>query len=227
MAALTTTQLVRRRVRQLLLLLCSLLVAWCLLLSYSSVLVSAQGSASATTGVCNPGMFVPTLPPWALLPPVYPNGSIKYERTYRKVPPENFFIQHWYVPVILILCAVCGFYILLAMWILYYFQFYAQHQAQKVVEKSYVENGYFDLRGEREMTNTYGREERQSRGTRSGGGSDGASSRGSSSAPAFVPSAAYADGDSSYTSESYDDSDSTSTSSEDREAVVRVNPLRR
>lgn len=114
----------------------------------SATMVVAQGSASAVTGICSYTVWTTTLPPSGDAHIVYPPGAVAYQQQNHPIPPANFFLYHWYVGIILILCAVCGFYILLALWVIHRFDFYAQHQAKKVVGASYATKGHFNLDGE-------------------------------------------------------------------------------
>ncbi|KAG5511312.1 hypothetical protein GH5_07561 [Leishmania sp. Ghana 2012 LV757] len=191
--------------------------AWCFLsmLTPSETMAVAQGSASATTGNCSYSIWTPAPPPSEAPPTVYPPGAVAYQRHNYTTPPESFFISSWYVAIIIILCSVCGLYLLLALLIIRHFDLRTQHQAQKVVEESYATKGYFNLDGK----GAHGGRVRAS-----GFGEERAtSSRGHSSS--FVSSTSNNNDSSSYDDSS--DSESSSLSSEADDTVIQVNPFQR
>ncbi|KAK7201880.1 hypothetical protein NESM_000255400 [Novymonas esmeraldas] len=207
------------------------LLTWCLFCIAtppSTMMAAAQGSAAATTGICTFNVWMTTTPaPGAV---VYPPGTVSYERQNFTLPPEPFFLVHWYVAIVLILCAVCGFYILLALWVLYHFDLYAQHQAKKVVGDSYAVHGYFDLKSKGARRSRSG-SARSHRGSSSDSSSSSSSSgsrsgRRSNTTASHVPASfdRYADDRSSYSSR---ESTSSPSPSESDDAVVEVNPLQR
>ncbi|CAG9569355.1 conserved hypothetical protein [Leishmania major strain Friedlin] len=175
----------------------------------SAMMAVAQGSASAVTGICSYAVWVTTLPPSGGAPIVYPPGAVAYQPQNHTIPPANFFLQHWYVPIILILCAVCGFYILLALWVIYRFDLHAQHQAKKVVGESYATKGYFNLDGE----DGHG----APLPTTALAGAHAARSRGLSLSS--VQSSSYSD-------DSYEDESLPSLSEAD-DSIIEMNPLQR
>ncbi|AIN95868.1 hypothetical protein LPMP_080590 [Leishmania panamensis] len=122
---------------------------WCVLCMgmRRETMAVAQGSASAETGTCSYTIWTTTPPPLESAPVVYPPGALAYQPQNHTIPSESFFRSYWYVAITLILCVVCGFYILLAALIIYHFSFYAQQQAQKVVMMAYLTEGYFHLDG--------------------------------------------------------------------------------
>ncbi|KAG5486462.1 hypothetical protein LSCM4_07394 [Leishmania orientalis] len=183
--------------------------AWCFLsmLTPSETMAVAQGSASATTGNCSYTIWTPTPPPSEAPPTVYPPGAVAYQRHNYTTPPESFFTSSWYVAIILILCSVCGLYLLLALLIICHFDLRAQHQAQKVVEESYATKGCFNLDGK-------GAHGERMRAT---------SSRGHS--PSFVSSTSNNNDSSSYDDSS--DGESPSLPSEADDTVIHVNPFQR
>ncbi|KAG5485785.1 hypothetical protein LSCM1_07197 [Leishmania martiniquensis] len=188
--------------------------AWCLLYMMTSraTMAVAQGSASASTGTCSYTIWTPTHPPAEVPPTVYPPGAVAYQRQTHKAPPENFFISNWCVGVILILCAVCGFYILLAARILYHLDLYAQHQAQKVVAASYVTKGNFHFDGKDahgKQLRASGLNEQRVSGSRGG-------------SPSFVPSLSHSTG-----SSSYEDSSDSGSPTDDDDNIIQINPLQR
>lgn len=180
-------------------------------------LAAAQGSATATSSSqsCNLGTWMTTPAPTVGFDVVYPENSVAYVRKNHTLPPETFFIAHWYVGIIIIVVAVGGFYILLGMWVCYHFEFCDQRKAKKVVEESYVTKGYFDIDRyvDRGNGSDPGAMEMEERSTRSRSRS-------------FVPSGSY-DGE-SYDGSYSDDYDSSSGSpSDEDDGVVDMNPLRR
>lgn len=191
----------------------------CLSASAPLFFAAAQGTASASSSskTCNLGVWMTTAAPTVGYDVVYPNNSIAYERHNYTLPPETFFIAHWYVGIIIIVVVVCGAYILLGLWVCYHFEFCDQRKAKKVVEESYVTKGYFDL------------DRYVDRNDRRGSGATEAAQEmeeRSSRSRSFVASG-------SYDNESYDDSYSddygsrSPSGSDEDDGVVDMNPLRR
>ncbi|GET86188.1 hypothetical protein, conserved [Leishmania tarentolae] len=148
-ATVSTCTLALQRRNAALVLVC-MASAWCALcmMMSSTSMVLAQGSASATTNSCTFTIWATTLPPSGDAHIVYPAGSVAYQQKNHTIPPVSFFLDHWYVPIALITCAVCWLYIFLAVWVIKRFDFHAQYRAKKVVGPSYATKGYFHLHGD-------------------------------------------------------------------------------
>jgi hypothetical protein len=196
-----------------LLLLC-LACLLCLSTSSGVRFAAAQGTASSGAKTCNLGVWMTTPAPTVGFDVVYPNNSIAYVRHNYTLPPESFFIAHWYVGIIIIVVVVCGAYILLGLWVCYHFEFCDQRKAKKVVEESYVTKGYFDIDRYVDRSDGY-----------SGNTSSAAETEEwSNNTRSFVASGSY---DDSYDNSYSDDYGSSSPSASDEDdGVVAMNPLR-
>ncbi|TPP54969.1 hypothetical protein CGC20_23185 [Leishmania donovani] len=209
-SAVSTCACAPQRSNAALILLC-LTAAWCVLCMTTpwATMVVAQGSASAVTGICSYAVWTTTLPPSGDAHIVYPPGAVEYQPQNHTIQPVNFFLHHWYVAIALILCAVCGFYTSLALSFIHHFDFYAQHQAMKVVGESYATKGYFNLDGE----DAHG----APRPTAALAGAHAARSRRLSLSS--VQSSSYSD-------DSYD-GESLPSPSEADDGIIEMNPLQR
>ena len=206
----------RRGSQRLLLCLACFLCLQCFFSSSTSgaLSVAAQGSASRGAGTCSPSVWMTTSAPTIGFDFVYPNNSISYVRHNYTLPPETFFIQHWYVGIIIIVVVVGGAYILLGMWVCYHFEYCDQRKAKKVVAESYVTKGYFDIDryvDHRERRDSSGQSEMDERSSHSRSRSFGRSG-----------TYDYTSYDDSY-SDDYGSASSSSSSSDD--GMVYMNPL--
>ncbi|KPA74703.1 hypothetical protein ABB37_09021 [Leptomonas pyrrhocoris] len=176
---------------------------------------AAQGSATASgsSTQCSIATWITTPAPTINGNVIYPNNSIPYVRHAYPLPPETFFIAHWYVGIIIIVLVVFGAYILLAMWVCYHFEFCDQRKAKKVVIESYMATGFFDIDryvDRRARDEDHARAEMADRGSRT---------------RSFAASGSYND---SYDDSYSDNYGSRSSSEEDEDdGVVDMNPLRR
>ncbi|KPI90616.1 hypothetical protein ABL78_0212 [Leptomonas seymouri] len=177
---------------------------------------AAQGSTTTGNGfrVCTFTNWMTTQAPTIGFDVVYPSNSIAYTRHNHPLPPEAFFIAHWYVGIIIIVLLVGGAYILLGLWMCYHFKFMDQRKAKAVVVKAYATKGFFDI-------NRYLRRH----GIKGGDASRGTEMQMSRS-QSFVAGGPF-DGESCNESYSDDYGSRSPTPTDEDDGVIEMNPLQR